>query len=162
MHCSEARGPELQLRRNINSGGSDPQQGLVDVSCGSPVTLPLAWTVCAFTWSREQKTLSSYLNGEFCAASQVRPLAADDIDVQQNQQSHVLLGGKSDSPSHCLRDGAVSHVLCLQSCLPAEAIRELAAQIDTVDGPIQSWAVEAAACSSLSEPLPQRSDDKTN
>eukprot|EP00658_Telonema_sp_P-2_P017224 TRINITY_DN16669_c0_g1_i3.p1 TRINITY_DN16669_c0_g1~~TRINITY_DN16669_c0_g1_i3.p1 ORF type:complete len:346 (+),score=40.62 TRINITY_DN16669_c0_g1_i3:145-1038(+) len=161
LFCSKNQGPLLELRRNINSGGSDPEQGLVTVQCtsqhGTPIQLPMEWTVCGFTWSRARRTLTSYLNGNKCQESTVRESAAHDVNVQQNREQHVLVGGKGDAPSESW-DGAVSHVICMQACLEEEAVATLSACVES-NHTMQSWADEAAACLPMSKRLPQRSDE---
>ena len=129
-----------ELRRNINSHGSDPQQGLVGVDSAqdtshtagnhafpwatgmvSPVTSPPVrgqgrvgeLMHVAWTWQRKEGRFSAWINGA-CVASQVTPW--DERDVQANRSTTHDVGYKRDGGPCWMKGG----LLQLQATNTAE------------------------------------------
>jgi len=118
-----------ELRRDILSQGSDPNQGLVSVDSrnaqhrtSAADTFPFASEAVqrsvpvdggcfpsggavvhvAWTWQREEGRLSAWVNG-VCVASCVTEW--DERDVQESRASHHEVGLKRDSGGECMKGG---------------------------------------------------------
>lgn len=82
----------VELRRNINSQGSDPNQGLVGVDGGDAVSGQ--WTHIGFTYDHLNGVATLYTNGNLVSSSQT---TYANHDIQSNNHQYWHLGLKADS-----------------------------------------------------------------
>lgn len=86
----------ISLRRNINSGGSDPLQGLVDVVAPESSLKNNQWHHIGFSWSRNDRTLSLFIDGELAKTAQPYKHAGQEADIQVTSHPKWHLGLKQD------------------------------------------------------------------
>lgn len=133
-------GPNMELRRNINSHGSDPEQGLIYTQ--GKVDLPNGglnqWVVCAFTWSPSQRTMQCFVNGQLLDTQTVRP-SVQDVVVQRNTHSHFYLGWKNDGQEQM--HGVISHCALYHELFSGDAVMRGSQELMQVEGtqPGPSW-----------------------
>lgn len=89
------------LRKNIFSHGSDPDQDLItlgeaEVPPECPPVQGGAWTHVAVAWDREHGVCTSYVNGVFAESSAARMPAAN-MDLQTTAHPRFFIGCKEDS-----------------------------------------------------------------
>ncbi|XP_064620977.1 uncharacterized protein LOC135483856 [Lineus longissimus] len=97
----------LNLRRNINSQGSDPAQDLVTVTGGDISKGPRSntWQLLVYTWSRETRTAKAYLNGALVGT--MSPKAEyTNLNLQVNNHPLYDIGGNLVYGNHFQGDMA--------------------------------------------------------
>ncbi|KAF9033795.1 concanavalin A-like lectin/glucanase domain-containing protein [Panaeolus papilionaceus] len=83
-----------QLRRNMDTDGSNPEQGLVDVS--TITALPLGvWRNITFTFDRTKRTLYVYVDGKKSNESVVRS-SVTDLSLHTSNSTQFQFGFKAD------------------------------------------------------------------
>lgn len=89
-------GVGVNLRKNINSMGSDPLQDLVAMEGRGPGPKVISgeWTHVAVVWNRETQQCISYVNGD--ESERVVAAPAASLDLQENDHEFYRLGSKED------------------------------------------------------------------
>lgn len=114
-------GPYGELRRNIDSGGSDPAQGLVTVSGGGIPLVPGRWHDVTWVWHRATKTLRSYVDG---VAADTKSTSYPDITLQRNNHKEYVIGWKNDDTLRF--EGHIPCVVVMVRALTARGVARLA------------------------------------
>lgn len=111
------------LRRNINSGGSDPAQDLIILETAARVPVS-QWCHVAITWSREAAQCIGYVNG--VAAGSAGPTPANERDLQVNNHPFFWIGRKEDSDDgDSWLQGMIGDVRVYGRALTADEIGQL-------------------------------------
>lgn len=82
------------LRRNMQTNGSDPEQGLVDVTTAKPVPIG-TWFDVAFSYDVPTRTYSVYIDQQKSASSVVRS-SVTDLTLHTSSVKYVQFGNKAD------------------------------------------------------------------
>ncbi len=82
------------LRRNMQTSGSNPEQGLVDVTTAKPVPVG-AWFDVAFTYDAPTRTFSVYIDQQKSSSSVVRS-SVTDLTLHTSNVKYVQFGNKAD------------------------------------------------------------------
>jgi hypothetical protein len=82
------------LRRNMQTNGSNPEQGLVDVTTAKPVPVG-TWFDVAFTYDVPTRTYSVYIDQQKSASSVVRT-SVTDLTLHPSIVKYVQFGNKAD------------------------------------------------------------------
>ncbi|KJA18996.1 hypothetical protein HYPSUDRAFT_908873 [Hypholoma sublateritium FD-334 SS-4] len=82
------------LRRNMQTNGSNPDQGLVDVTTAKPVPVG-TWFDVAFSYDSPTRTYSVYIDQQKSASSIVRS-SVTDLTLHSSDVKYVQFGNKAD------------------------------------------------------------------
>jgi hypothetical protein len=111
------------LRRNINSGGSDPTQDLITLRT-SPGVAAGQWCHVAVTWNRGAGVCTGYIGG--AAAGSATPQPPNERDLQANNHPFYWIGRKEDSgDASSWLHGMISDVRLYTRALDAGEIGKL-------------------------------------
>ena len=121
MFSVSSSGPYGELRRNIDSRGSDPAQGLVSVSGGGIPLVPGRWHDVTWVWHRATKTLRSYVDG---VAADTKSTSYPDITLQRNNHKEYVIGWKNDDTLRF--EGHIPCVVVMVRALTARGVARLA------------------------------------
>jgi len=82
------------LRRNMDTNGSNPEQGLVDVTTAKPVPVG-TWFDVAFSYDASTRTYAVYIDQQKSASSVVRS-SLTDLTLHTSNVKYVQFGNKAD------------------------------------------------------------------
>ncbi|KAF9033803.1 concanavalin A-like lectin/glucanase domain-containing protein [Panaeolus papilionaceus] len=107
---AEANGKlSCSLRRNMQTNGSNPEQGLVDVETSAAVPVG-SWIDVAFTYDATKRTLAVYIDGVKSNSSSIRA-SVTDTTLHTSTSSTFQLGLKADDqPNAGTLNADIRHV----------------------------------------------------
>lgn len=82
------------LRRNMQTNGSNPEQGLVDVTTAKPVPVG-TWFDVAFSYDAPTRAFSVYIDQQKSSSSVVRS-SVTDLTLHTSNVKYVQFGNKAD------------------------------------------------------------------
>ena len=141
-------GPIMELRRNINSHGSDPQQGLIYV-CSDETDFPLdTWATAVYVWVPGLRELRVHSYVEAPDGLKVTRKAASvresvqDVTVQVNQREYYHVGWYQKERF----EGAMSDVMVFQRPVgDVVEVDRLAAKLSALPAPFEDNESESQA-----------------
>jgi len=102
---------DFQLRRNMQTDGSDPTQGLVDVTTKVPGVGKFFKVV--YVWNATCRKFSVFIDGALSASSIVRP-EVTDLTLHTVTQKVIQFGNKADGPNVGLLDADLTQLAFYQ------------------------------------------------
>lgn len=88
----------VQLRRNIETNGANPEQDLVAVTSSIPVPLG-EWFDVAWAFDRPARTLTLYFNQQSVGSATVR-CSVLDLSLKTSNSTYYQFGRKGDEATH--------------------------------------------------------------